>query len=228
MNRESPIVVRTGLVAALLGAAAGGAEVLVGTASWLGQKNDPTMLGFVTILLAFVIGTAALGWRRATTPLRVVAVATGMLLPALLGLTTAGAAWLPAGAVAVVGGIAAMHQGGDVRSTPRALSEQWPAVLVGGLALIYLALGITARGLIGVSAVAGSLAIAGALMTRHRSRSVAALVLVIGTLPFGVLAWWSVVPPLTAILALAVGLPLVVGSRPHARIVDDRTIEAHQ
>jgi hypothetical protein len=225
MNREHPIIARAGFGAALLGVAAGIAEVVVGTAPWLGNKNDPTTLGFVTVLLALVIGAAGLGFRWATTPLRALAVVTAMLVPALLGVTTAGAAWLPAGAVAVLGGLAALRHGVDLRSTPGALSEQWPALLLGFLALIYLALGIIARGVTGVLAVSGSLAIAAALLLRHRSRMVAVLMLLAGALPFAVVAWWSVLPPLTATLTLAVGLPLLLTSVPYPPVVNDRRNE---
>lgn len=210
MNRGQPLVGRAGLVAAVLGTAAGTAEVLVGTAPWLGDKNDPTTLGLVTVLLALVVGAAALGWRRATTTPRALAVAAAMLVPALLGVTTAGAAWVPAGAAAVVGGVAALRHGVRPSSLRPALTAQWPSILLGALALLYLALGIAARGLPGALALVGALAVGAALLVRHRSRAVAAGVLVAGTLPWAVLDWWSVVPPVTAVLALGVGLPLVL------------------
>jgi len=220
MSREHPVTRRAGSAAALLGAAAGSAEILVGTAPWLGNKNDPTTLGIVTVLLALVIGAASLGWRRATTTPRVLAVATAMLVPALLGLTTAGPAWLPAGAAATLAGIAALGHSGGRRTVRDALSAQWSAVLLGFLALIYLSLGIAARGPAGASAIVGALALAGVLPLRRRSRVLAALTLVAGALPFAILTWWSVVAPITAILALALGLPLVLTTVPNARALD--------
>lgn len=215
MSRAHPIIVRAGFGAALLGTAAGVAEIVVGSAPYLGNKNDPTTLGVVTILLALIIGAAGLALRWATTTLQALAVATAMLVPALLGMTTAGAAWLPAGVVASMGGIAAVRYGVELRSVRRDLNRQWPTILLAllaliYLALIYLALGITARGLVGACAVFGSVAIAGVLTLRHRSATLAARVLVAGVVPFGVVAWSSVVAPLTAILTLVVGLRLIL------------------
>lgn len=210
MSPGHPLVGRAGLVAALLGTAAGTAEVLVGTAPWLGDKNDPTTLGLVTVLLALVVGAAALGWRRAVTTPRALAVAAAMLVPALLGLTTAGAAWVPAAAAAVVGGAAALHHGVRPSSLRPSLRAQWPSILLGSLALVYVALGIASRGLPGVLALVGALAVGGTLVLRHRSPALAAAVLVAGTVPWAVLDWWSIVPPATTVLALAVGLPLVL------------------
>lgn len=220
MSHEHPVTSRAGFVAALLGAAAGSAEILVGTAPWLGSKNDPTTLGIVTVLLALVIGAAALASGRAATTPRLLAVATAMLVPALLGLTTVGAAWLPAGAAAALAGIAALRRTGGLLQVRDALSAQWPAILLGGLALIYLAIGIIARGQAGASAILAALAVAGVLPLRRRSRLLAAASLVTGVLPVTILTWWSVVAPLTAVLSLVLGLPLVLTTVPSARGVD--------
>lgn len=221
MTHRDQIIARSGLGAALLGTAAGFTEVVVGTAPWLGNKNEPTTLGLVTVLLAFVIGAAGWAWRWATTTPRALAVAAAMLAPALLGVTTAGAAWLPAGAAAVLGGIAALRYGVQPHLVRPALSERWPSILLGCLALIYLTLGITAGGLTGVLAIAGSIAIGAALSLRHRFRATAASVLIVGALPFGVVAWWSIAPPLSAVLVLVVGLPLVLAGGRHLHAVND-------
>ena len=55
MSRKHPVTRRAGSAAALLGTAAGSAEILVGTAPWLGNKNDPTTLGIVTVLLLLLL-----------------------------------------------------------------------------------------------------------------------------------------------------------------------------
>ena len=122
---------------------------------------------------------------------------------------------MPAGVLATVEGIFALRAGAGMRSIRSALIEQWPVILLGSLALIYFALGIIALGLVGVLAVSGGLAIAAVLVLRHRSRIIAALVLLAGALPFGIIARRSVIPPLTAALTLVVGLPLIMTSVPH-------------
>ena len=196
MNQANPTIARAGFGGALLGTAAGLAEIFVGTSPWLGNKNDPTTLGLVTVLLALVIGAAGWASTRATTTPRALAVATAMLLPALLGITTAGAAWLPAAAIGVLGGVGALRHSAQLGSIPHALSEHWPTILLGCLALIYIALGVAANGFTGVLAVLGGLAILAAPTLCSTSRTAAAVMLLAGAVPFAAVAWWSVVPPL--------------------------------
>jgi hypothetical protein len=213
MNPASPIIARAGFGAAVLGTAAGLAEILIGTSPWLGNKNDPTTLGLITVLLAFVIGAAGWASSRATTTPRALAVAASMLLPALLGITTAGSGWLPAAAIGIVGGAGALRHSAQLGSIPHALGEQWPTILLGCLALIYIALGVAARGFTGVLAVLGGLAVLTAPTLCSTSRTAAAVMLLAGSIPFAAVAWWSVVPPMTATLILLVGLPLVLSPR---------------
>lgn len=214
MSGSHSTVARAGFAAALLGTAAGAAEVALGTSPWVGNKNDPTTLGLVTVFLALVIGTSGGVWRWVTTTLGAVGVAAAMLVPALVGTTTAGVAWLPAGAVAAVGGISALRQGAKIGSISHPLRDQWPSILLGFLALIYVALGVVARGGTGVLAVAGGLAVIATLPLRRRSHAAAALLLVAGALPFAVVAWWSVVAPITGALMLMIGLPMVLRKIP--------------
>jgi hypothetical protein len=147
-----------------------------------------------------------------------------MLLPALLGITTAGAAWFPAAAIGVAGGVGALRHSARLGSIPHAMSEQWPLILLGCLALIYIALGIVTRGFAGVLGVFGGLAILAAPTLCPRSRTVAAVMLLAGAVPFAAVAWWSVVPPMTATLILLVGLPLVL--RPRSRHASNPNADA--
>jgi hypothetical protein len=82
-------------------------------------------------------------------------------------------------------------------------------LLVGTLAAIYFMLGVTALGLLGLLAIAGAGAIVAALWQATRSRTTATVLLVAGAVPFAVAAWWSVVAPLTGLVVLAIGIPLV-------------------
>jgi len=83
-----------GLISACLGVAAGVAEIVTGTNAWTGDKNDPTTLGIVTVVLAMIIGVAAQGLPAASIG-RTVAAADGTGISALVELTTAGIAWTP-------------------------------------------------------------------------------------------------------------------------------------
>lgn len=149
MNREHPTIRRAGLGAALLGTSAGVAQILVGTAPWLGDKNEPTTLGFVTILLAVTVGQQG-GPGYQPAPLLLLAASPPF----------------------------AMASRRD--PCPAHFANSGPAFLLGFLALAYLVLGISMRGPVGILAVWGSLAIAAALLLLHRSRAVAAVVLLAG------------------------------------------------
>ena len=85
-------------------------------------------------------------------------------------------------------------------------------MLIAVLAVIYLAFGVVA-GPIGILGIVGAAAAIAALAIKLRSRSLAAVVLVVGIIPFALAAWWSVVIPLTAILLLAIELPQLLTSR---------------
>lgn len=203
---------RLGLASAALGIVAGVLEIVVGTNAWFGAKNEPTSLGVLTIGLGMVIGIGALASGRARTTGQVLGVAAALVAPALLGLTTAGAAWAPAAVTGLVAGAIALRGAHAAGSVVDAVRSRWPAILLVVLALIYLTFGIFARSGTGLLGVAGALAVVAALALHGRSRPLAMAVLVTGTLPFAVVAYWSVVIPLTATLLLVIGLPYLLAS----------------
>jgi len=75
--------------------------------------------------------------------------------------------------------------------------------------LLYVFLGITATGVIGALALLGGAAIVAALWLAPRSRRTATGLLVTGALPFGIVAWWSIVAPLAAAAVIAIGVPQI-------------------
>lgn len=85
------------------------------------------------------------------------------------------------------------------------------------VAVLYLYVGIGSHGLTRALALAGTLLILVALGTAGRSRPVAVALLVIGALPVAVVAWWSIVTPILAVLAIVIGLPAIGG-----RVFTDR------
>ena len=222
MTRELVIAQRMGFVAGGLGGVAGIAQLLAGTTPWTGNKNDPMTLGVVTLCLAAVLGLTALAATRATTTDRGLAVAATFLLAALLGLTTAGPAWLPAALAGLIAGGLAGRSAARAGSVGAAIGHNWLPMLLVVLAIVYLALGMTAMGPAGVLGIAGGIAVLGALVVRARSRSLAIALLVVGAVPFAVVTSWSLVTPLTGILLIAIGLPTLLASSGRWPVVRSR------
>jgi hypothetical protein len=196
---------RIGLVSSVLGAAAGLVQLAVGTTVWTGNKNDPTTLGFVTVLLAVVIAAASPATPSIMTAGHSAAAAAALAGPALLGLTTAGAVWIPAALAACVAAgftLADTRARGPLVPTIR---RNWSAILLAILAATYLALGLALQGFAGLVGIAGAGAVAGAPAVRRRSHARSMALVLLGAVPFAVLTYWSVVTPLAAILMLALG-----------------------
>ena len=209
LNRASTV----GLAAAGLTAAAGVIELAVGSNSWTGDKNEPTTLGALTVILAGIIAASALVLiRRRPTSASSLASAVGMALPALISVTTAGRFALPGAIVGVTGGALAFADARTRGSIRRTISDALPTALLAVLAVIYLAFGAVA-GPIGFLGILGAAAVIAALALEEHSTRLATAVLVIGVVPFAAATWWSVVIPLTAILLLAIGLPQIHSAR---------------
>ncbi len=220
---------RSGFVAGLLGGAAGILQLATGTTPWTGNKNDPLMLGIVTLILAAFLGLASIATTRATTTDGRLAIASAFLITAMLGLTTAGLAWVPAAVAALASGGLAGRSAVSTGSVSAAIIRNWPPTLLVILAAVYLSLGLTAMGTVGLLGIAGSVAVLGALAIRTRSRTLAIGLLVVGAAPFAVATYSSVATPLTGILLIAIGLPIlrprredapggVITTEPFARI----------
>jgi hypothetical protein len=210
MSNQDRTLLMAGSVAALLGVAAGAAEILAGTVSWAGNKNDPTTLGWVTIGLGLVIGGASVLAGGTHRPGAQLAAAAALLACGLVGLTTAGLAWIPAG-IATLATCALVVRRPRVAGAWRAvIRTHWAPALVGVMALIYLTFGIVASDAIGLLGVAGAVLACAAMAVRRRSHMAAAVGLVLAAAPFAVATAWTVVTPLTAVLMLAIGLPYVL------------------
>ena len=96
------------------------------------------------------------------------------------------------------------------------LDRNWTAVLVGVLALFYILLGASALNLAGVLGIVGGAAILGALVFRRRlGRASGFAILVVATLPFALLAWWSVAVPVIGVLVLVLGWTATRPRRAH-------------
>ena len=87
-----------------------------------------------------------------------------------------------------------------------ALDRNWATILTAVLALFYVFLGATALGLAGVLGIIGGVAVLAALTLRRRLPPALGLaILIVATLPFALLTWWSVAVPVIGILLIATG-----------------------
>ncbi|MEZ5406853.1 MAG: CPBP family intramembrane glutamic endopeptidase [Acidimicrobiales bacterium] len=215
-------VVRLGVAAGATGCAAGLAEVLVGSSAWTGNKADPVTLGWVTVALGVAIAGLALALMRSRSA--GLLLATGALAPALglTGLTTAGLAWLPAAVLAIATGAVVIRDLARTGTLAAELSRRWPEALITLLAIVYLALGVASGNARGVLGVAGGLAILGSLAVPLRRPLLAAGLLVAGAVPYGLVAYWTVVAPVTGSLVLLLGLPRASSPLLHRRPVSLR------
>jgi len=221
-----------GIVGGVLGVVAGLVELSVGSSirSWIGDKEDPTRLGVVTIVLASIALAAALDLRRAPAPGRArrATIVAGLLVPAGVCATTVGRLWYVPGTLLLVAACAAaLGLRGEVRAAFRDLERDAAGILTLLLAAVYVGLGLTALQTVGWVAIVGAGVVVGFLVVRPRwSVPVVVATLIVAVAPFAVLTWWSVVTPLAAVLIVALGTLAVAAwrepglaspSRAHAR-----------
>jgi len=198
------------MVGAFLGVAGGVAQVAAGhhLGVWAGSKNDPVPLGMLTIVLSLTaVAAASLARRAVTSPGRRAAAAAGMILPGLVCFTTVGRLWWLPGTLLLTAGVLL------VAAAPQAV-----AGAIGGVRLNVLTsvLGVC-LGLVAATAdlpllalgLAGGLAVAVAPWAANRNRAAAWSLLLLGAVPFAALTWSTVVTPLVAILAIAIGIPAI-------------------
>jgi hypothetical protein len=204
LSRSSTVL---GYLAASLGAAAGILQLTGAQPSWTGNKNDPITLGFVTVALALIMGFGALIAGRKASIGSSLASSAALGLPALLGLSTAGMAWLPAailGLVAAWGELRLANRRGSVWAT---LDATWPSILLSILAVIYIALGVTEWGWVGAVGIVGGLLVLSSLAFRTRERWVSGALLFAGAVPFAIATAMTGITILTSVLMIALGLP---------------------
>jgi hypothetical protein len=200
---------RLATIAAGLGVLAGVLEISIGPSirDWVGNKQDTTRLGLTTIGLSAVAlaAAASLSRDRPDAPGHRLVSVLGIVVPALVCFTTVGRLWLIPGPLLLVA-TALLLTTEDRKDLMHAIDEhRWRIGLVSLCGVYYIFLGATALGVAGALGILGGLLIWTAIALASRSHAVAHAVLAVGALPFAFLTWWSVVTPLIAILALAIG-----------------------
>ncbi|MCW3046487.1 MAG: hypothetical protein JWO74_771 [Solirubrobacterales bacterium] len=220
-GRRDRLASRLALVGAGLGVFAGVAELTFGPSirDWVGNKQDTTRLGLTTIILSSVALASAGVLQRADSRAHShrLAVALGLVVPAVICFTTVGRLWLVPGSLLLVAGglLLSAAQRGELG---HAVDERrWYTGLVALCGAYYIFLGATALGLAGLLGVLGGLLIWGAMASASRSRRAAYALLALGALPFAAVTWWSAITPLIAVLALVLGRTAIRQAGGHAR-----------
>jgi hypothetical protein len=217
----------SGLLGGALGVVAGIVQAAAGAqlGAWAGSKADPLPLGLLTIGLSGLALAAALARLRAVGPPGAgnrAAVAAAELLAGLVCFSTVGRLWWAPGALLL--SAAAAEIGAAPAGVARVVRGAWPAVLTGILGACLALVAATADTPLPLGlGLAGGLAVAAAPWIAGRSVPVAAAVLLLGALPYAAITWWSVITPLTAVLALVTGAVAIrrrPGPRPRPRPVD--------
>ena len=91
-----------------------------------------------------------------------------------------------------------------------AAARSWTTILVVPLGCLYVFLGATALGLPGLLGIVGGILVLAAAAGHGRTpRRCRTPFLFVAVAPFAVLTWWSVVTPLIALLAIAIGSPAI-------------------
>jgi hypothetical protein len=97
-----------------------------------------------------------------------------------------------------------------------AIDRNATALLVGVLALFYILLGASSPDLAGVLGIVGGAAILGVLVFRGRLGHLSGFaILVVATLPFALLTWWSVAVPVIGALVILIGWTASRQTRAH-------------
>lgn len=88
--------------------------------------------------------------------------------------------------------------------------REWLKGLVSLLGVFEIMLALSARPAVAGIGVLSGILVAAAPWVGGRLPVVGLGLLVVGTLPFALVTWWSVIVPVVAVLALAIGVPVLL------------------
>lgn len=212
------VAARLATLGAGLGVIAGVLDVAVGASirGWIGNKLDPTPLGFLTVILSAIALAGAITWQRPAgrDGGRRLGTILAFLLPAGICFTTIGRLWYLPG-VLLLGAAVLVGAAGTRAELAHAVTRHhWLTGLAALLGAYYLFLGGDALPKpVGILGILGAPAIWGALLAIRCSHRLRLVLLIVGALPFAVATWWSAVTPLIAILVLTLG-PVAIRPQP--------------
>jgi hypothetical protein len=213
-HRRNQLDGRLALAGAALGILAGLLELTVGPSvrEWVGDKQDTTRLGLSTIVLSAVALTAALALRRPRTGGRV-AIALGLLVPALICFTTVGRLWYLPGALLLTAGALVLARTRRSEFAAALDERRWRSGLLVACGACYVFLGATALGIAGGLGVLGGVSIWAAARIAPRTPPVAYALLLAGALPFAATTWWSLATPVLAVVTVVIGFDAIRDAR---------------
>jgi hypothetical protein len=195
-----------GIAGGALGLIAGTVQALVGARipEWTGAKQAPGSLGLLTIALSVLAGCAAHRQARVATSVGSrAACLAALLLAGLLCFSTVGRLWYLPGPLLLAASSLSID---SVRDTAALISRNWLRCLLALLAAAELLMAAGAAPvLLAVGALGGVALLVG---TVARSRASLITLVVVGTLPFTLLAWTAVIPIFLLLAAAAIAAPL--------------------
>jgi len=223
MNRDrerlTNVAGRLAMVGGGLGIVAGVVQVTIGSRipEWSGNKDRPVALGLLTVALAVSVVVAARALPAATPAsgdAMLPVTALWFAVVAGVCVTTVGRLWaLPGVLLLTAAGVTLAACGWPAFRT--AIAGNWLRGLLGLLGACELLMAVSAAPAITVAAglVAAGGLVAAAVEAGSVRRPMAAA-LIVATVPFAVLTWWTVVTPLVSVAALVIGLTAAGGGRP--------------
>ncbi len=201
---------RLGAIGASFGIAAGIAQASIGShiPSWTGNKAHPAALGLLTISLSVSVFVAARTLHAAPPPSNETLTATTVwfAVVAFVCSTTVGKLWaIPGVLVLAAAGVTLMACGWHHFRT--AVANNWLRGLLFTLGAFDLLMAVSAAPSITVAAglVAGGVVIAAAVLVQPGRKTTVSL-LVVASLPFAILTWWTIVTPLLTAVAFVIGV----------------------
>jgi hypothetical protein len=204
---------RLGITGGILGALAGVTQAAAGShiPQWTGNKASPLGLGLLTVGLSLAALAAASTLRptAALPPRRRVFAALVLLAVGALCFSTVGRLWYIPG-IFMLAAFGITLAAGGTRELRPVVRTNWTRGLISLLGAFEVLMAISAAPLVTiVTGIVGGGALLAAPWLVERGRVAGTTLLLLGTLPFAALTWWTLVSPLLALLALALGLPMM-------------------
>jgi hypothetical protein len=211
-SRSQLLIIASRLAAlgGIIGIAAGLAQATVGSRipDWSGNKAQPVALGVLTIVFGSTALVAARSLRRTTEPRAeaLSAFAVWLAFVAVVCSTTVGRLWaVPGTLLLCAAGVTLAACGWKCFRT--VVASNWLRGLLGLLGACALLMATSAAPAVTLAAgvIAGSALSAAAILATQGRRTIVS-VLVIGSLPFAAMTWWTIVTPVLTVVAYMIGV----------------------